>query len=61
MPLTLKAALLVMGFWMYLTVTLAVVGFFLVSAALAGHALTAGRTGPPRGLPHPQRDDISAG
>lgn len=43
MPMTLKATLLVMGFWMYLTVTLAVFGFFLVAAALTGHVLTTAR------------------
>jgi hypothetical protein len=43
MPMTLKATLLVTGFWMYLTVTLAVLGFFLVAAALTDHLLTAVR------------------
>jgi hypothetical protein len=37
MPLTVKALLLIVGFWLYLTVSLAPIGFFLVAGAVMGH------------------------
>jgi hypothetical protein len=43
MPVVLKGTLLVMGFWLYLTVSLAPIGFFLVAAAVMGHMLPATR------------------
>jgi hypothetical protein len=43
MPTTVKSLLLVMGIWMYLTVTLAPFGFFLVAAAVTGHMLADAR------------------
>jgi hypothetical protein len=43
MPTTLKSVLLVMGFWMYLTVTLAPIGFFLLAAAVTGHVMADAR------------------
>lgn len=43
MPLVLKAILLVLGFWLYLTVAFAPLGFLLVGAAVSGHVLRAVR------------------